>query len=101
MYSDLVQGKSITLESLANWSAHHIIIFLLRPLEVSMQSVVVAPEIPVGKIKSFGPFGPKYEVRSPLRRLEDGDWLIEVALIESGEKSEYRLSHLIEDPEAP
>jgi len=27
-----------------------------------MQEVLALPSVPVGKIKSFGPFGPKYEV---------------------------------------
>lgn len=57
--------------------------------------------IPVGKIKSFGLFGPKYEVGQALRQLDDGDWMIEVTMIETGEKAEYRLTRLIDDPEAP
>ena len=65
-----------------------------------MQVAIAPPPIPVGKIKSFGPFGPKYEVGSPLRQLEDGDWLVEVTLVETGEKAEYRLTHLCDDPEA-
>lgn len=65
-----------------------------------MQTVVAPPSIPVGKIKSFGPFGPKYEVGSALRHLNDGDWMIEITLVETGEKTEYRLSRLTEDPEA-
>jgi len=58
------------------------------------------PSVPVGTIKSFGAFGPKYEVGQPLRPLDDGDWLIEVVLVETGEKTEYRLSHLKNDPKA-
>jgi hypothetical protein len=58
------------------------------------------PSVPVGTIKSFGAFGPKYEVGQPLRPLDDGDWLIEVVLVETGEKTEYRLSHLKDDPKA-
>ncbi len=65
-----------------------------------MQAVIVPPPVPVGKIKSFGPFGPKYEVGQALRQLEDGDWMIEVTLVETGEKAEYRLTHLSDDPEA-
>lgn len=57
--------------------------------------------IPVGKIKSFGLFGPKYEVGQALRQLDDGDWMIEVTMIETGEKAEYQLTRLIDDPEAP
>jgi hypothetical protein len=63
-------------------------------------AVIESPVLPVGKIKSFGPVGPKYEVGQALRALDDGDWMIEVTLVESGEKTEYRLSHLIDDPEA-
>jgi hypothetical protein len=32
--------------------------------------------VPQGAIKSFGAFGPKYEVREPLRPLADGGWMI-------------------------
>jgi hypothetical protein len=60
----------------------------------------IAPPVPVGKIKSFGPFGPKYEVGQPVRRLENGDWMIEVTMVETGEKAEYCLAHLNDDPEA-
>ncbi len=65
-----------------------------------MQVANAPPPIPVGKIKSFGPFGPKYEVGQALRQLDDGDWMIEVTMVESGEKAEYRLTHLSDDPEA-
>ena len=65
-----------------------------------MHAVISQPTVPVGKIKSFGPFGPKYEVGQPIQPLDDGDWLIEVIMVESGEKSEYRLTHLCSDPEA-
>lgn len=63
-------------------------------------SQVTPPPIPIGKIKSFGPFGPKYEVGPALHRLDNGDWMIEVTMVETGEKTEYSLIHLIDDPEA-
>lgn len=65
-----------------------------------MRALIAPPAVPVGKIKSFGPLGPKYEVGPPLRRLADGDWLVEVTMIETGEKAEYRLTRLCDDPEA-
>jgi hypothetical protein len=65
-----------------------------------MQTVISPSSIPVGKIKSFGVFGPKYEVGQSLRESEDGDWLVEVKMVESGETAEYRLSRLLDDPEA-
>ncbi len=65
-----------------------------------MQTTAEQLHIPVGKIKTFGPFGPKYEVGQPLRQLNDGDWMIEITMVETGEKTEYRLSRLSDDPEA-
>jgi hypothetical protein len=65
-----------------------------------MQAAKKPPPVPVGKIKSFGPFGPQYEVGPALHPLDDGDWMIEITMIETGEKAEYRLTRLIDDPEA-
>jgi hypothetical protein len=65
-----------------------------------MHAIVAPPPVPVGKIKSFGPSGPKYEVGEPLRQLDDGDWMVRVTLVESGELAEYRLTRLTDDPEA-
>jgi hypothetical protein len=30
--------------------------------------------------------------------LDDGDWLVEVVMVETGEKAEYRLTRLLDDP---
>jgi hypothetical protein len=65
-----------------------------------MQELIAPPTIPVGKIKSFGAFGPKYEVGRALRAVDDGDWMVEVKMVETGETTEYRLSRLINDPKA-
>jgi hypothetical protein len=65
-----------------------------------MLAMTPTPSVPVGTVKSFGAFGPKYQVSQPLRPLEDGDWLVEVVLVESGEKAEYRLTHINDDPRA-
>ena len=56
--------------------------------------------IPIGKIKSFGASEPKYEVGQVIRSLEDGDCMVEITLVETGEKCEYRLSHHLDDPYA-
>jgi hypothetical protein len=61
---------------------------------------VTLPISPSGQIKSFGPFGPKYEVGRILRRLDDGDSMFEVTMVETGETAEYRLTDILEDPEA-
>lgn len=56
------------------------------------------PVVPVGKIKSFGTLGPKYEVGLPLRQLADGDWMVRIKMVETGEEIEYRYSRLRDDP---
>ena len=53
-----------------------------------------------GKIKTFGPVGPPYEIGRPLRQLDNGDWLFEVTMIETGERAEYRLGQIVDDPDA-
>ncbi|MEQ1556151.1 MAG: DUF5397 family protein [Gallionella sp.] len=58
------------------------------------------PVLAQGKIKSFGDFGPKYEVGNPLRQLASGEWMVSIKLLDSGEQAEYRYSHLMNDPEA-
>lgn len=65
-----------------------------------MSFVSAPPHLPAGRIKSFGYFGPKYEVGQATRQLEDGDWMIEVILVETGEKTEYRWTRLVVDPDA-
>jgi hypothetical protein len=65
-----------------------------------MHENVTFPCIPFGKIKSFGAFGPLYQVGQAARRLSDGDWLVGITLIETEESAVYRLSRLIVDPEA-
>lgn len=65
-----------------------------------MQAVIAAPTVPVGKIKSFGPFGPKYQVGQALRPLDDDDWMVAITLVETGEKTEYRWTRLADDPDA-
>lgn len=65
-----------------------------------MQTISTTPTVPVGTIKSFGPFGPKYQVGRALRQLDDGDWMIEVTMVETGETAEYRWTRLSDDPEA-
>ncbi len=59
-----------------------------------------APTVLSGKIKSFGVFGPKYEIGHPIRRLDDGDWLVSIKMVETGEETEYRFTRILDDPEA-
>lgn len=39
-------------------------------------------------------------VGKPLRQLENGDWVVKVTLVESGDEAEYRLTNIYDDPEA-
>jgi len=63
-------------------------------------NTIAPPSIPLGTIKTFGIFGPKYQVGNAIRQLDDGDWLVEILLVETGEKAEYRRTSMMEDPEA-
>jgi hypothetical protein len=65
-----------------------------------MQVAVAPPRVPVGRVKTFGLLGPKYQVGEPTRQLDDGDWLVKVTIVETGETVEYRWSRLSDDPRA-
>jgi hypothetical protein len=65
-----------------------------------MKTLIDPNQCPVGKIKTFGEFGPAYQVGQPVRETEEGDWMVSVTLVVSGEKAEYPLSRILNDPEA-
>jgi hypothetical protein len=52
------------------------------------------------KFRRFGPVGPVYEIVGIVRELEDGDKMLKIRVVESGEEAEYRLSDASGDPEA-
>ena len=54
----------------------------------------------IGTIKTFGPIGPAYQIVEPLEQLKDGDWILKIKLLETGENAEYRYTHALEDPKA-
>ncbi len=54
----------------------------------------------VGTFRRFGPVGPVYEVAGVIQHLEDGDTLMKVTLVESGEEAEYRYLNILDDPKA-
>ena len=62
------------------------------------------PSVPspslMGTFKTVGVFGPAYQIVEPVRQLDDGDWLIRVRLLETGEEVEYRYTHVLNDPKA-
>ena len=53
-----------------------------------------------GTIKRFSEVGPYYQIGEAMEPLENGDWLYEITILESGEKAGYRLSHIKDDPKA-
>ena len=66
------------------------------PFERTMQATVNT--IPTGSIRTFGDCGVMYIVGKPAKQLPDGDWLVNIELPESGEKAQYKLSHIMKDP---
>jgi hypothetical protein len=58
------------------------------------------PAVPVGKIKSFGKLGPRYEIGPVSRKTDEGGWLIHIKIVETGEEMEYLYNRLREDPDA-
>ena len=54
-----------------------------------------------GKYRRFGPRGPVYEILGVAGERSDGDTVLRVRVLKTGEEAEYRLSQAIEDPEEP
>lgn len=66
-----------------------------------MQAITSFPSPDLlGVFKTFGEFGPPYQVVEPVCQLADGDWMMRVRLLESGEEVEYRYTHVLDDPKA-
>ncbi|MBP5789601.1 MAG: DUF5397 family protein [Neisseriaceae bacterium] len=57
-------------------------------------------QIPTGSIRTFGEYGVSYVVGEPERQLPNGDWLVNIQVLESGEKTQYKLSKINQDPKA-
>lgn len=57
-------------------------------------------KIPTGQVKTFGDAGISYIVGEPIEKLSDGDVLVSIELLPSGEREQYRLSKLLLDPMA-
>jgi hypothetical protein len=68
-------------------------------LEAAMSAALAQPAaIPVGVIKQFGPYGPEYEVLGSAAP-EDGEQMVKIVLIRTGEELTYPLSAVMEEPE--
>jgi len=58
-----------------------------------------SPEL-VGQFRQFGELGPAYKIVSPIRPIENNDWLLLIQMAETGEEIEYRYSRAEKDPVA-
>jgi len=63
-----------------------------------MQTQFPHPEV-IGTFHQFGLFGVPYQVLKPGRQT-DKDWMVEIEVPETGEKLEYSLEAVLNDPEA-
>lgn len=52
----------------------------------------------IGTFRRFGEIGPVYEILAFDHRLDDGDWMMRIRVVESGEELDYTLAELISDP---
>lgn len=68
-------------------------------LEIGVKTMNTV-QIPTGTIKTFGLLGIPYEVGEPAQELPDGDILVNIILVQTGEKELYKLSRLLQDPDA-
>ena len=64
-----------------------------------MATATQAVAIPVGTIKSFGPYGPEYEVLGPAEPA-GGKQRVRIVLVRTGEETDYGYDAMMSDPEA-
>jgi hypothetical protein len=60
---------------------------------------LIPPEM-VGVIKSFGKYGPMYEVLGPASRSERGE-MVAIRVVIGGEELDYPLADMLADPVVP
>jgi len=59
---------------------------------------VHTPSALVGTWRRFGTVGPVYEIIGTGGELPNGDRLMRIRVIESGEEVDYRLAEILDDP---
>jgi hypothetical protein len=65
-----------------------------------MATAVTQPvAVPVGAVKQFGPYGPEYEVLGPAEP-ENGEQMVHIVIVRTGEELTYELEAVLADPEA-
>lgn len=66
-----------------------------------MATAVLQPTaIPVGVFKTFGVYGPMYEVLGSAPRSTKGE-MVAIRVFHSGEELDYPLNEVLDDPLAP
>ena len=63
-----------------------------------MSFVQIQPQAFVGTWRRFGPAGPVYEIIAVAGHKQNGDRLMRIRVLDSGEEAELRLDHLLDDP---
>jgi len=58
-----------------------------------------SPEL-LGQFRQFGELGPTYKIVTPIRPIDNNDWLLLIRVAETGEEIEYRYSRAEKDPVA-
>ncbi len=56
------------------------------------------PRCLVGTWRRFGIIGPVYEIMGIDHQLADGDWMMRVRVLDTGEEVGYKLTDLMDDP---
>ena len=52
----------------------------------------------IGTWRRFGSLGPLYEIVEAGKTLDDGDTVMRVRVVESGEEIDYKLTSILDDP---
>lgn len=58
----------------------------------------IQPQRLVGTWRRFGLVGPVYEILGVGKELPDGDVIMKIRILESGEEADYRLADILDDP---
>jgi hypothetical protein len=61
-------------------------------------SMIPQPSSLVGTWRRFGAVGPVYEIIAAGKELPDGDRIMRVRVVESGEEVDYRFTEILDDP---
>jgi hypothetical protein len=65
--------------------------------QTDMPTILLAQSL-VGTWRRFGIVGPVYEIIGAGAELPDGDRLMRVRVLQSGEEVDYRVSDILDDP---